>query len=65
MGLVRRQQQSNLGRTIIPINMVSPRTPAGHFIPFTTSRYEAEMPIATAMIVKLIFMIHPFMISPV
>jgi hypothetical protein len=42
-----------------------PSIAAGILIPFTTNRYDAEMPTATAMIVQQIFMIQPFTISSV
>lgn len=65
MGLLRWQQQPNLGRTNMPISAVSPRIPAGNFIPLATSRYDAAAPIMTAVMMQVILITHLFIVSSV
>jgi multidrug efflux pump subunit AcrB len=47
----------------MPTMAVIPRIPAGHFIPWATSRYEAAPPLVMAVTMQLILMIHLFMAS--
>jgi len=49
----------------MPITAVSPRIPAGHFIPLATSRYDAAPPIVRAIVMQVILMIHLLIASSV